>query len=84
MRNEPALDPNNLNDYGKQLYWMSTAYRDVCGYIMRSLHRGDGQFKHDDEVFGRVVFHVRKMAEDAEKTLIKLYHNPKPGYEVQK
>jgi hypothetical protein len=73
MRNEPALDPNNLNDYGKQLYWMSVAYRDTCGYIMRSLHRGDGIHQQEDEVLDRVVLHVRKLAEDAENTLIQLY-----------
>ena len=35
-------DPSKLNDYGKQLYWIAAAQRDMCGELKRVFERGDG------------------------------------------
>lgn len=78
------LDPKELNDYGKQLYWMAEGLFGICGDLIRSFERGDGKHDEEDAHLRYLVNFIRHKAEETEATLKRLAANPKKGYEVLK
>jgi len=78
------LEPKELNDYGKQLYWMAQAGYGICGDLMRSFEQADGKHEEQDEFLHRLVSSIRKSSEDCEETLERLAKENKKGYKVLK
>ena len=64
------LEPEDLNDYGKQLYWIASGMRAMCGELMRCYDGSND--KKEDEIVNMIVNHIRSSAEGCEELLDKL------------